>query len=134
MRHHGDTCRVGGLLLHIPFHLNPPLRIILELVHAQTFGGVHGHPTSARDIADNAIAWQGMATASEVDQNVVEPLHFDPIMTGLAWYRHDGFTFLLALLNHLWWQEAVHDLQGGDPTIPHRNHQVICRLEAKMRG
>src|SRR4029450_692337 len=112
MRHHGDTCRVGGLLLYIPFHLHPPLRIILELVHTQTFCGVHGHPTSARDIADNAIAWQGMATAGEVDENVVETLHFNPIMAGLTRHRRAGLTFLLTLLNNLCWQEAMHDLQG----------------------
>src|SRR5437867_7564800 len=107
MGHHGDTCRVGGLLLHIPFHLNSPLRIILELIHTQTLCGMHGHPASACDIANNAIAWQGMAAAGEIDQNVVEPLHFNAIMTGLARHRRDRLTFLLALLNHLWWQEAV---------------------------
>src|SRR5215468_2690113 len=112
MGHHSDTCRVGGLLLHIPFHLNPPLRIVLELVHTQTFCGVHSHSTSARDIADNTIAWQGMATAGEVDENVVEPLHFNPIMTRLTRHRRDRLTFLLTLLNHFWRQEAVHDLQG----------------------
>src|SRR5215813_12149473 len=105
MRHHGDTCRVGRLLLHIPFHLNPPLRIILELVHAQALCGVYGHPASAGDIANNAIAWQGMAAAGEIDENVVEPLHFNAIMTRLARHWRNRLTFLLALLNHLWRQE-----------------------------
>src|SRR5438132_14331022 len=112
MRHHSDTCRLGSLLLHIPFSLNPPLWIILELVHTQTFCGVYGHPASAGDIANNAITWQGMAAAGEIDQNVVEPLHFNAIVTGLARDWRDRLTFLLALLNHLWRQEAVHDLQG----------------------
>src|SRR2546428_5108277 len=108
----GDRWGGGVLFLHTPSPLTPPLRIVLECVHTQALCGVHGHSTSARDIADNAIAWQGMAAAGKVDQNIVEPLHFNPIMTGLARHRRDGLTFLLALLNHLWRQEAVHDLQG----------------------
>src|SRR6266446_6479450 len=134
MRDHRDTRRVCRLLPYIPLHRHPPLWIVLELFNAQTICRMHGHPASTRDIADNTITWQGMATPGEVDEDVVQPLYFNTLMTRFVRDRRDRLALLLALLNNFWRQQAVDHLESRHPAIPHCDHEVIRRLETKMRG
>src|SRR5215510_10735454 len=111
MRDHRDTRRVCGLLLDIPLHRHTPLWIILELFNAQTVCRMHSHSASTRDIANNTVAWQRMAAPGEVDENVVQPLHFNTFMTRFVGNRRDWLTLLLTLLNDFWRQQALDHLQ-----------------------
>src|SRR5262245_42413992 len=112
MRDDSNTRRVRGFLAQIPLHRHAPLWIVFELFDTQAVGGVHSHSASTGDIADNAIPWQGMAAPGKVDENIIQTLHLNAILTGLVLHRCDRLRFLFTLFNDFWWQQTMHHLQG----------------------
>src|SRR6202140_4728316 len=139
----GELHGIGGgsALVAGPLHIDAAFWFVEKIRHVRTVDRVHGHAFAARDVANDSLAADGIATSRSIDEHIALPAYRDGVVIAedaaynagnASGLRRQAFGFDVACnrVRRASGQQTGQHLPRGIFSIPDARHEVVCFAQA----